>query len=818
MLRVDIVQACPLDTVTVTAEPAAEVVKVFDGEGRPYAEGAGPRFVFEVSGTLGYHVVAAYDQDGRERHRISFKVDCATEIDDLGGRFKKMLYMLRCTFEQMYAQKKNRICDGERVYHLHIITSRDTIFVHKGGKYFFRDLKDVIDLFAEHQRDDGMVFDFCIPVDPSTLYHFEWRWPQPFHKRLHDRRVLMARQPVMNDLDHMFIRGVYSVWQATGDDEWMAGKLDNALRAMRFTQTNEYIWSEKFKLLKRPYCLDLWDFQSEFDAALVGGDEMNAIPGVTKYGVFHGDNTGMAESCRFLAEMLRRVGRDEEAQEADRFADHIFERLEKVAWNGRFYQHHVSEDPSFERDFGVDDTTVVSLSNAYAINRGSGDDKAKAIIETYRRIREEMPDSTPAEFVQMYPPYPRGWHIPPGIYTNGAVTLLVGGELAHGCFERGYEEYGADIMHRIMDLFEPYGDSFIGGLSGVPRKEPRRTFTPVDMRSAMNADLVSTEDAPQRGWVGEAGNDMRELPTGPQVFERIPFELVDPAANDHKACLRLARGKEGFAGNATISVGAHAACVYFLHACAGGKVAGELVVRYADGSEHEQYVHVGRDVLTFWNPADTELRERHRQPSCVLAWRGANESIANVGLTGWGWNNPHPEKQLREIELRASRDSASWFVVALTLSDHESWFEPGPNGGGAPPNWSAGSLMYALAEGLGGVVDTDRNMNTIRFSPRWETAGVDGVTACFKYEEGGGYARYTYARSGTTYTLALAGNSSARRLELLLPRNAGAQRLTVNGAETPFQIKMVEESRYVCADLDGIGVHHIALEVEHKGN
>lgn len=801
----------PLDDVDVTTD-AEMPIRVYDGEGRPYAAGRGPRMSLTVSGALGTHVACVYDEMGRETDRASFKVDCRTEIDDDCGPFKRLLYMLECTLERVYARPNNRALDGERVYHLHVITSRDTIHAIKGAKYFIGHVRDVIDLFGDHQREDGMIWDFCIPVPPDTLYHFEWRWGPEFSKRINNGTQIFARQPCMNDVEHMFIGGIHLVWKATGDDEWMASKLDAGLRAMDFTRNSPLVWSEKFQLMKRPYCLDLWDFQSEFDAALVGGDEMDAKVGVTKFGVFHGDNTGMADSCRKLAEMLDYVGRHEDAKRARGFSEHLLERLDELAWNGEFYTHHVSEEPEFERDFGVDESTQVSLSNAYAVNRGIGHEKVKAIIETYQRIRREMPDGCPAEWFQMYPPFPRGWHIPEWIYTNGACTILVAGELAHGCFEHGYEKYGADILKRTVELFSPHGDEFIGGLWGKRPDEPERSFETVDLRAACNADLVCEDGQDHPGWNDESGNDMRRLPTGRQEFERIPFEVLEARENGGRACLRLARDRENWAEAASIPVEREARTLYFLHACSGtGKVVGELGLVYADGSRHDLYVMRDEHVMTFWNPSQSPQKEERRIPDMVLGWVGANESIGKVALTAWGLENPHPEKRIDHVELRAPHTGASWYVVAMTACDAAPWFEPGPFGGGAPPNWSAGALMYALVEGMVGANDDATNLSALRLTPRWAAAGVDRVKACARLHEAGGYVRYSYEREGGTLTLHVAGSSDRRRLELLLPEGAKPVSLAVDGQATEYRLKRVEESAYVCAELPGLAACRVVV-------
>ena len=92
----------------------------------------------------------------------------------------------------------------------------------------------------------------------------------------------------------------------------MAGLLDSALAAVRYSTSDPYRWSEKFKLLKRGYTIDTWDFQTTDDIAR-SGTSMVVKLDKSEFNAFFGDNTGMAASCRYLAEMLDRVGRSEEA-------------------------------------------------------------------------------------------------------------------------------------------------------------------------------------------------------------------------------------------------------------------------------------------------------------------------------------------------------------------------------------------------------------------------------------------------------------------------------------------------------------------------
>lgn len=799
--------------MTITAAEPGQI-RVYDGEGRLYHQSPDHKTTVTISGAIGTHVVTRHDTAGVEQERTTFKVNCQTSLDDEGGRFKKLMLMLQCTFTRKAAQPKIRVSDGERIYHLHILTSRDTIYSIKGAAYFYGYVKDVIDLFGDNQREDGMIFDFARSVDPGIPRHMEWRFKPEFSKRINHDRTLFARQPVMNDLEHMYIQGLHMIWKFTGDDAWMESRLDNALGAMRYARTSPYTWSEKYQLIKRPYCLDLWDFQSKFDAEHIGGDAMDAIPGKTVYGIFHGDNTGMADGCRKLAEMCEQVGRDEDARDAREFAEHIQTRLDELAWNGEFYTHHVSEDPSFERDFGVDESTQVSLSNAYAINRGIGHEKAKAIIETYLRIRRDMPEDCPAEFFQMYPPFPRGWSFPPWVYTNGAVTPLVAGELAHGAYEHGYEDYASDILKRTLELFEPYGDSFINGLHGRPQQPPEgRILETLDLRPLANTGLVCTEN--KDGWTGDPGNDMRELPTGKQTFESIDFEIIPNDQNDGNNVIRLAKGNPGWAESVDIPVGKPFGSLYLLHACSGsGRVIGELDYLYEDGTSESMYIERGKDVETFWNPPLIEEKPQKNKATFKMAWRGKNENISNIGLTVRALDNPCPDKTVKAIRLRAAHGRAQWLLVGATVSNKESFLSQVTFGGGAPPNWSCGAVMYALAEGLMGVKDEGRNLDALRLSPRWLSADVNKTTVCLKYAEAGGYVRYTYRRDGDRFELHLAASAGPRSVELLLPKGKDVAELRLDGQPADYEIRTIEQSRYACLQADGPEARHIELTVQ----
>ena len=60
-----------------------------------------------------------------------------------------------------------------------------------------------------------------------------------------------------------------------------------------------------------------------------------------------------------------------------------------MAWNGRYYTHHIEEDDTVMRDLGNDEKAQVAMSNMYSLNRGVTEEQAAAIIGTYQELREE---------------------------------------------------------------------------------------------------------------------------------------------------------------------------------------------------------------------------------------------------------------------------------------------------------------------------------------------------------------------------------------------------------------------------------------------
>jgi hypothetical protein len=319
------------------------------------------------------------------------------------------------------------------------------------------------------------------------------------------------------------------------------------------------------------------------------------------------------------------------------------------------------------------------------------------------------------------------------------------------------------------------------------------------------------------GWVGEPGRDLKGMPKGVQEFQGIPFDVIDPASNGHRACLGLSRAP-GYTRSATLPVNARASCVYLLHAASGPEhTVGTLTMRYADGSTYSEYVEVGKNVGSWWEPHDSEYDRAGPRVADTMrvAWHGAIPGMVEVGVYATGFNNPHPEREIASLEFEAGIGNSKWMVLATTLSDAPMFFAPYDDlSSGIPDGWSA-AVIYALVEGLAGVKDTGVAFSHTLLAPRWEAADVHTAEVTIRYPASSGYCSYRYDRrlAPDRVSLDFTGSGEDFALEVLLPKNRQVRVARLDGQPAEVSIKTVEQSRYAVLGIMRRGVHRVELEL-----
>ncbi|HEU5090369.1 MAG TPA: hypothetical protein VFT99_23100, partial [Roseiflexaceae bacterium] len=171
-----------------------------------------------------------------------------------------------------------------------LIWLRDHVYQQRGFRYFDGDVRQTLDRFRDLQYGDG-----SLPEVLPRIGHT----PQAF------------RTPVEADVEYLYVQGVYEAWQATGDDDWLRSHLGSMRRAVTYTLQSPLRWDAERGLVKRPFTIDTWDFEVGPTTANPASGEPSPrfwIDEQTVWGIFHGDNTGMAQSLAMLARIEDRIG------------------------------------------------------------------------------------------------------------------------------------------------------------------------------------------------------------------------------------------------------------------------------------------------------------------------------------------------------------------------------------------------------------------------------------------------------------------------------------------------------------------------------
>lgn len=314
---------------------------------------------------------------------------------------------------------------------------RDHSDMMRGAKYWEHDLKSVIDHFAETQTARGWLFDY-FTMTPEKVPCEKENWAK------------YVRVPVEADVEYRFVKAIHLAWQATGDDEWLRRMIPHMEKGLAYVLSDEWRWDRKHKLVKRGYSIDTWDF----DYTAGRHDWLNfQLNEHTFWGIMHGDNSGYYEAFMQMSGFYAHLKNRKRAAFWRKFAEAFRKRANKVCFNGRFYTHHVPLVPVTID--GVDTSEQLSLSNPMNINRGLATHEiAVSILREYQKRDETTMAFAP--WFSIDPPFPAGIFgeekLVQGMYCNGGIMPLVGGEIARAAFEHGMEEYGVKQLLKYETL------------------------------------------------------------------------------------------------------------------------------------------------------------------------------------------------------------------------------------------------------------------------------------------------------------------------------------------------------------------------------
>ena len=807
--------AHPLEELTVLCNGEGTIT-VTDGNGREYLKTAvSDKLTFTVGGAAGTHKISFIDRKGKVAGTADFFLEANTAVDD-GGKFNELFNIL---YNGMLGASKNGVYEmkwnGE-IYKFYVTWDLDNSNVMNGIQYFLPYGNGLTDLLRETQRSDGMIWSSVREGNHHHYYKTAYE-PIGFFKR--DNDLFFFRQPVDNHSDYCYVNMFYKHWKASGNSEWMKKTLPSAALALDYCYTDSIRWSDRFGLLKRPYCIDSWDFQvdDEYTPEAPISPTMVIVPGKTKYGIFFGDNTGYFEACNQLAEMYEFIGEPVKAAIYRKRSKEIMDNLVRVSWNGKYFMHFIDEDSTVRRNLGVDEKSQIAQSNMYSINRGLPHEMNVAIINTYLDLKENLPAGSPGEWYAIYPPFERGFgsHGDKWQYMNGGVAGHAIGELARGAYENGFEDYATDILNRLLELGKKYNNSVYFSYTGsIPAAPEAPEFKPVDISTSANMDLLDIGGKDAFKWMNDAkpGNDMRGLPVGLNTFEGIPFKVIDPGENQRRASIAVSV-RERFPAQAEIPINSTAGSVYLLHSISGmssGRIAGAITFLYDDGTSFSKYLFTEKDVTNWWFPSLNSERSG-------IAWAGPNLHSSQVGVCWAAIDNPNPSKKIHKIRFNAPLEGGIYAVLGVSLSDKPHYTRPEAVSFGGPDNWAAANGMAALIEGLAGIKNESLAYENVLLSPRWTSAGIDSVHVTAKLAASGGYVSYNYNNDPEKKEISIlvTGSGKNANAHVLLPENAlKVKILTINGKQTAFSVSSIENSKYADFEIELDRVQEIVLAYE----
>lgn len=800
----------PLDLIQVRDIPSSSTIRVTDGKGAVYFQTTavdGSTVEFRASGFPGTHRVEARLPDGSERF-AEFALVAATQVKADAGPFSELFTILR---DGLLEDENIQATEFRgKSYRYYCYWVRDHVHTMKGMRYLDRDNGPILDLFQLTQREDGLIWDNMSKSQDAQFWHTAYG-PHDYARAYDD--LTFVRMPVESDVEYLYVEGVHRAWMSSGDDEWMAGKLDTCIRALRYSLESPARWSDKYQLVKRPFTIDTWDFTfiDQYLEPLGRWGRLLNIPGVSKQGVMFGDNTGVAASCRLLAEMLAHAGRNKEAGKYSDLADTLLERTLALCWNGRHFLHYVEEE-ELERDLGVNPLEQVSLSNAYSANRRIGDDCVRSLVNTYRTIGENLPEGSPGEWYGIYPPFRKGYYgdAEPWQYVNGGVLPLVAGEIAKAAFEVGEEAYGVHVLRQVHGMAKRSGDrvrfAYTGAFPSLVQ-----SYRCLDLRAAANAHHGKGDEATPSFMKGDSGDDLALMPVGRHQPDGIPFEIADSPRNS------ILIGRNLGLGPVELPLEGNVPCLFLMHA--GGAVGSSGVAAYLtwvyEDGEVSRALRFGLEADGWWYVPN---RFRTRK-SCFtdrfvtgLAWQGHNDISTSVGLIWCGLENPRPDATLKAVRFDPAPDGASYQVVAITAGEQPLGVPADFVSHGGPDNWSAAAVMFALVDGLAGYQETKPAMEELVLSPRWASTEVKQAHTVVHLPASDTYIAYDWhwEPDRPRLSLTLAGSGSRVTLRVLLPEGFRPTTVEVDGVPQSAAIDPNEE-RYAVVVLDLHGVTQVVM-------
>ena len=183
---------------------------------------------------------------------------------------------------------------------------------------------------------------------------------------------------------------------------------------------------------------------------------------------------------------------------------------------------------------------------------------------------------------------------------------------------------------------------------------------------------------------------------------------------------------------------------------------------------------------------------------CLFTAGELAKAALENGYEVYGWDI------LVRVKEMAARDGTLYFLYDRTTATSI-------NAALGPSAWGAASVLSAFDEALAGVRDVGVRYDAIRFSPRWPVTGLDEVRYFTGYEAADAVVDVRYVRRANGLRYLVRAPAKALAAHILLPSDAAAREVWLNGAPRAFETTAVGDSLYVDFETEGTGTYDIEI-------
>lgn len=148
--------------------------------------------------------------------------------------------------------------------------------------------------------------------------------------------------------------------------------------------------------------------------------------------------------------------------------------------------------------------------------------------------------------------------------------------------------------------------------------------------------------------------------------------------------------------------------------------------------------------------------------------------------------------------IKEKGEAFLWYFPDGTASSIENSTSPDamPTDG-----WGSSSMLWAFMEGLVGIQDQGRMLDTVCLCPRWAATSVSSAECSMGYEASGAQFAYQYEETANGINLEIVTTQSDVRLHLLLPDGATVQDIQLQSNSIESSNTNVGSSSYINCQL-----------------